>query len=55
MELMDALQPNFRQAEALETLGAVVDDDGHRSYLRAARTYREIGDEAASLRCEAAT
>ncbi|MFD8420868.1 helix-turn-helix domain-containing protein [Streptomyces sp. NPDC059466] len=53
--LMDALQPNFRQAEALETLGALLDDDGHRYYLRAARAYREIGDEAASLRCEAAT
>lgn len=54
VELMDALQPNFRQAEALETLGALLDDDGHRYYERAARAYREIGDEAASLRCEAA-
>jgi transcriptional regulator with XRE-family HTH domain/tetratricopeptide (TPR) repeat protein len=55
VELMDALQPNFRQAEALETLGALLDDDGRRYYARAAQAYREIGDEAASLRCEAAT
>lgn len=55
VDLMDALHPNFRQAEALETLGALLDDDGHRYYERAARAYREIGDEAASLRCEAAT
>ncbi|MFJ2398115.1 helix-turn-helix domain-containing protein [Streptomyces sp. NPDC087843] len=54
VDLMDALQPNFRQAEALETLGALL-DDGHRYYQRAAQAYREIGDEAASLRCEAAT
>lgn len=55
VELMDALQLNFRQAEALEALGALLDADGHRYYERAARVYREIGDEAASLRCEAAT
>ncbi|MGW4669003.1 NB-ARC domain-containing protein [Streptomyces sp. NPDC004324] len=54
VDLMDSLAPNFRQAEALETLGALLGDDGHRFYERAARTYREIGDEAASLRCEAA-
>ena len=55
VELMDALQPNFRQAEALETLGTLLDADGHHYYERAARAYREIGDEAASLRCAAAT
>ncbi|MFF7890009.1 helix-turn-helix domain-containing protein [Streptomyces sp. NPDC007916] len=55
VELMDALQPNFRQAEALETLGSLLDADGHRYYERAARAYREIGDEAASQRCQAAT
>lgn len=55
VELMDALQPNFRRAEALETLGALLDDDGHHYYERAAQAYREIGDEAASLRCEAST
>lgn len=54
VDLMDALQPNFRQAEALETLGALLDDDGRPYYERAARTYRQIGDEAGSLRCEAA-
>ncbi|MEV5844017.1 helix-turn-helix domain-containing protein [Streptomyces sp. NPDC051985] len=54
VNLMDALQPNFRQAEALETLGALLDDDGRLYYERAARTYRQIGDEAAGLRCEAA-
>ncbi|MEV7321471.1 NB-ARC domain-containing protein [Streptomyces sp. NPDC093970] len=55
VELMEKLQPNFRQAEALETLGALLEDDGRPYYERAARTYREIGDEAAGRRCEAAT
>ncbi|MEU9413649.1 hypothetical protein AB0E08_49285 [Streptomyces sp. NPDC048281] len=54
VNLMDALQPSFRQAEALETLGALLDDDGRPYYERAARAYRQIGDETASLRCEAA-
>lgn len=54
VELMEKLQPNFRQAEALEALGALLEADGHRYYKRAAQAYREIGDEAASLRCEAA-
>ncbi|MEU9408772.1 helix-turn-helix domain-containing protein [Streptomyces sp. NPDC048281] len=53
VNLMDSLHPNFRQAEALETLGALL-DDGRPYYERAARTYRQIGDETASLRCEAA-
>ena len=57
--LMETLQPNFRQAEALETLAALLAEEGrteesHRTYTRAAQVYEAIGDAEASSRCQAA-
>ena len=57
--LMETLQPNFRQAEALETLAALLLEEGrteesHRTYARAAQVYAAIGDAEASSRCQAA-
>jgi tetratricopeptide (TPR) repeat protein len=56
--LMEALQPNFRQAEALETLAALLAEEGReqessRTYARAAQVYEAIGDAEASRRCQA--
>jgi hypothetical protein len=52
-------QPNFRQAEALETLAALLAEEGRteesrRAYARAAQVYEAIGDAEASSRCHAA-
>jgi hypothetical protein len=57
--LMQTLQPNFRQAEALETLASLLAEEGraeesHRTYARAAQVYEAIGDAEASSRCQAA-
>jgi tetratricopeptide (TPR) repeat protein/transcriptional regulator with XRE-family HTH domain len=57
--LMQTLQPNFGQAEALETLAALLAADGRaeesrRAYARAAQVYEAIGDAEASSRCHAA-
>ena len=57
--LMETLQPNFRQAEALETLAALLAEEGRteesrRTYARAAQVYEAIGDAEASSRCYAA-
>lgn len=57
--LMETLQPNFRQAEALETLAALLAEEGRteesrRTYARAAQVYEAIGDAEASSRCHAA-
>jgi tetratricopeptide (TPR) repeat protein/transcriptional regulator with XRE-family HTH domain len=58
--LMDTLQPDFRQAEALETLAALLAEEGQteesrRTYARAAQVYEAIGDAEASSRRQAAT
>ncbi len=57
--LMETLQPDFRQAEALETLAALLADEGRteesrRAHARAAQVYEAIGDAEASGRCHAA-
>jgi tetratricopeptide (TPR) repeat protein len=57
--LMQTLQPNFRQAEAMETLAALLAEEGRaeesrRAYARAAQAYEAIGDAEASSRCHAA-
>jgi tetratricopeptide (TPR) repeat protein len=57
--LMETLQPNFRQAEALETLAALLAEEGRTEesrliYTRAAQVYEAIGDAEASSRCQAA-
>jgi tetratricopeptide (TPR) repeat protein len=57
--LMETLAPDFWQAEALETLAALLADEGrieesHRAYARAAQVYEAIGDAEASSRCQAA-
>jgi transcriptional regulator with XRE-family HTH domain/tetratricopeptide (TPR) repeat protein len=57
--LMETLQPNFRQAEALETLAALLaeedrTEESRRTYARAAQVYETIGDAEASSRCHAA-
>jgi transcriptional regulator with XRE-family HTH domain/tetratricopeptide (TPR) repeat protein len=57
--LVEALQPDFRQAEALETLAALLAEEGRiaesrRTYARAAQAYEAIGDGEASSRCHAA-
>jgi tetratricopeptide (TPR) repeat protein/transcriptional regulator with XRE-family HTH domain len=49
--LMETLQPDFRQAEALETLAALLAEEGRaeesrRTYARAAQVYEAIGDAA---------
>jgi tetratricopeptide (TPR) repeat protein len=57
--LMETLQPNFRQAEALETLAFLLAEEGrtdesHRTYARAAQVYQAMGDAEATSRCQAA-
>ncbi|HYB16761.1 MAG TPA: helix-turn-helix domain-containing protein [Streptosporangiaceae bacterium] len=57
--LMETLPPNFQQAEALETLAALMAEEGRtgesrHAYARAARVYEAIGDAEASSRCDAA-
>jgi tetratricopeptide (TPR) repeat protein/transcriptional regulator with XRE-family HTH domain len=57
--LLETLQPNFRQAEAMETLAALLAEEGRaeesrRAYARAAQAYEAIGDAEASSRCHAA-
>ena len=57
--LLETLQPNFRQAEALETLAALLaeegrTEEGRRTYVRAAQVYEVIGDAEAGSRCQAA-
>jgi tetratricopeptide (TPR) repeat protein len=56
--LMEALHPNFRQAEALESLAGLLAEDGRtgesrRSYARAAQVFKAIDDAEASSRCDA--
>ena len=56
---METLQPNFRQAEAPETLAALLAEEGRteesrRTYARAAQVYEAIGDAEASSCCHAA-
>jgi transcriptional regulator with XRE-family HTH domain/tetratricopeptide (TPR) repeat protein len=57
--LMETPEPSFRQAEALETLAALLAEEGRteesrRAYARAAQVYEAIGDAEASRRCHAA-
>lgn len=57
--LMETLQPDFLQAEAMETLAARLAQEGRaeesrRTYARAAQVYGAIGDAEASSRCHAA-
>jgi tetratricopeptide (TPR) repeat protein len=57
--LLETLRPNFRQAEALEALAALLAEEGRtdesrRTYARAAQVYEAIGDAEASSRCHAA-
>jgi tetratricopeptide (TPR) repeat protein len=56
--LMEALHPDFRQAEALESLAGLLAADGQagesrRTYARAAQVFTAIGDAEASSRCGA--
>lgn len=56
--LMEALHPNFRQAEALESLASLLAKDGRisesrRTYARAAQVFMAIDDAEASSRCHA--
>jgi len=56
--LMGALQPDFRQADALESLAALLAEDGRtresrRIYARAAQVFKAIDDAEASSRCDA--
>ncbi len=56
--LMEALHPNFRQAEALESLAGLLAKDGRtgesrRTYARAAQVFKAIDDAEASSRCDA--
>jgi tetratricopeptide (TPR) repeat protein len=56
---METLPPNFGQAEALETLAALLAEDGRteesrRTYARAAQAYEAIGHAEASSRCHGA-
>jgi tetratricopeptide (TPR) repeat protein len=56
--LMEPLQPDFRQADALESLAALLAEDGRtdassRAYARAAQVYQAIDDAEASSRCAA--
>ena len=58
--LMEALHPNFRQAEALESLAGLLAKDGRtgesrRTYARAAQVFQAIDDLEASSRCDALT
>ena len=59
IRLMETPQPNFRQAKALETLAALLAEEGRteesrHTYVRAAHVYEAIGDAEASSRCHAA-
>ena len=56
--LMEALHPDFRQAEALESLAGLLAKDGRtgesrRTYARAAQVFNAIDDAEASSRCDA--
>ena len=56
--LMEALHPNFRQAEALESLAGLLAKDGRtgesrRTYARAAQVFKAIDDAEASSHCDA--
>jgi tetratricopeptide (TPR) repeat protein len=56
--LMEALHPNFRLAEALESLAGLLAKDGRtgesrRAYARAALVFKAIDDDEASSRCDA--
>lgn len=59
IDLVDTLQmSDFRQAGALETLAALLADEGRpddsrRAYARGARVFEAIGDTEASSRCHA--
>ncbi|MEV6057134.1 helix-turn-helix domain-containing protein [Streptomyces sp. NPDC052107] len=59
IDLLDTLQmSDYRQAQALETLAALLAeegraDEGRRAYARAAQAYEAIGDTEASGRCHA--
>jgi len=55
---MEALHPDFRQAQALESLAGLLATDGRtgesrRTYARAAQVFRAIDDAEASSRCDA--
>jgi tetratricopeptide (TPR) repeat protein len=57
--LMETLRPDLRQAEALQTLAALLAEEGRTeqsrtTYARAAQVYEAIGDAEASSRCHAA-
>ena len=56
--LMEVLLPDFRQAEALESLAGLLAKDGRtsesrRTYTRAAQVFMAIDDADASSRCHA--
>jgi tetratricopeptide (TPR) repeat protein len=56
--LMEALYPNFRQAQALESLAGLLAKDGRtgesrRTYARAAQVFKAIDNAEASSRCDA--
>ncbi|MGW2014754.1 helix-turn-helix domain-containing protein [Streptomyces sp. NPDC001927] len=59
IDLLDTLQvSDYRRAEALETLAALLAEEGRagessRAYIRAARVFESIGDTEASSRCQA--
>ena len=55
---MEALHPNFRQAEALESLAGLLAQEGRtgesrRTYARAAQVFKAIDDAEAGSRCDA--
>ena len=56
--LMDPVHPDFRQAEALESLAGLLASDGRtgesrRAYARAAQVFKAVDDAEASSRCDA--
>jgi tetratricopeptide (TPR) repeat protein len=56
--LMEVLHPDFRQAEALESLAGLLAKDGRtgesrHAYARAAQVFKAIDDAEASSRCDA--
>ena len=58
LRALGALQPNFQQADALESLAALLAEDGRtresrRTYGRAAQVFKAIDDAEASSRCDA--
>ncbi|MFD0149458.1 tetratricopeptide repeat protein [Streptomyces sp. NPDC055721] len=59
VDLVDELRASdYRQADALEALAALLADEGRtdesrRAYVRAAQVFESIGDTAASSRCQA--